>query len=83
MEREASIWFMICLLYTSIQEKRGYETASEAQTKRDETVGLLYAGEYTVYDDVTVEEFMTYWLEDVMKIKITACSYDALSLIHI
>ena len=60
-----------------IQEKRGYETASEAQTKRDETVGLLYAGKYTVYDDVTVEEFMTYWLEDVMKIKITACSYDA------
>lgn len=62
-----------------IQEKRGYETAEKAQTDRDETVGRLYAGKYTVYDNVTIEEFMTYWLEEVMKIRITACSYESYS----
>lgn len=59
-----------------IQEKSGYLQEAEAQDARDEVVGKLYAGQYVAYDDISVETFISYWLEKVMRRKITADSYD-------
>ena len=43
---------------------------------RDKVVGQLYAGKYIVYEDLSVKEFLTYWLEEEKRKTMTAASYD-------
>ena len=59
-----------------IQHKTDYETAELAADARDKVVGQLYAGKYIVYEEVSVKDFLTYWLEEVKRKTITADSYD-------
>ncbi len=62
---------------TSTQQKSGYRTKKEANQARDATIAQLYAGTYVAYGKVKVAEFMTYWLEEVMRNKITNNSYNS------
>ncbi len=51
-----------------LQQKSGFATQKEAQKAREITVSELHAGTYVVYSNVTMEEFMQFWLqEDVGK----------------
>ena len=62
----------------TLEEGREYKLSGGLHVQAPATLTIEPGVTITaVYDDVTVEEFMTYWLEDVMKIRITACSYDA------
>lgn len=60
-----------------IDEKHyaGFKTKREANTCRDEVIGQLHSGTYIVYGKIKVEEFMSFWLEDVMRPRITDDSY--------
>ena len=80
-EREDGFGFDVKLIFADgsyhIQEKNGYETEEAAFEDRDRVVGLLYAGKYIVYEDLTAEEYFTYWLEDVKRKGLSADSYDS------
>jgi integrase len=57
------------------QQKSGYRTKKEAGKARDTAIAQLYAGTYVAYGKVKVEDYMTYWLEEVMRKRITNESY--------
>lgn len=59
-----------------IQHKSGYDSAEQAMDERDRVVGQLYAGKYIVYEDLSMKDFLTYWLEEVKRKTMTAASYD-------
>ncbi|WP_448864456.1 ParB/RepB/Spo0J family partition protein [Dorea sp.] len=42
---------------------------------RDEVIGQLHTGIYIVYGKIRVEEFMIFWLEDIMRPRITDDTY--------
>ena len=50
-----------------IQQKSGFLTVKEANAARDRTVGELYSGDYIVYDNVTVKEFLEFWVDTEYK----------------
>ena len=52
------------------QQKAGFHTKKEAEAFRTETIGELYNGTYKVYGNVSVSEFMTYWLENDIKARV-------------
>ncbi len=60
---------------TSTQQKSGYRTKKEAGQARDTAIAQLYAGTYVAYGKVKVAEYMTHWLEEVMRKRITSDSY--------
>lgn len=60
-----------------IQEKDGFDSYGQAMDERDKVVGQLYAGKYIVYEDLSIKDFLTYWLEEVKRKEITADSYDS------
>lgn len=47
-----------------VQQKAGFPTKKEASAARDKTLAELYSGNYVTYANVTVEEFLEYWLEE-------------------
>lgn len=50
------------------QQKAGFQTKREANAAREKTIAELYSGSYVTYANVTVKEFMGYWLEkDIAK----------------
>ena len=61
---------------TMTKQHAGFKTKREANAERDEVVGQLRDRTYVVYDKIRVADFMTYWLEDVMKTEITSDTYD-------
>ena len=61
---------------TMTKQHAGFKTKREANAERDEVVGQLRDRTYVVYDKIRVADFMTYWLEDVMKVEITSDTYD-------
>ena len=46
-----------------VQQKSGFTTEREANVARDQTVGELYAGDYIVYENILVKEFLEFWLD--------------------
>lgn len=46
------------------QQKSGFRTEKEAKTAREKTIGELYAGTYIVYENVKVNDFLEFWLEE-------------------
>lgn len=60
----------------SVRQKSGFSTKKEANRFRDIVIIELYNGTFVMDDRVTTEDFMTYWLEEFMKKKITNDSYD-------
>ena len=53
----------------------GFTTKREANAFRDEVIGQLHTGTYIVYGKIRVEEFMIFWLEDIMRPRITDDTY--------
>ena len=56
---------------TKTQQHAGFTTKREANAFRDEVIGQLHTGTYIVYGKIWVEEFMIFWLEDIMRPRIT------------
>ena len=52
------------------QQKSGFQTAREAEKARKETIGELYNGTYIVYVNVSVKDFMEFWLENDIKARV-------------
>lgn len=46
------------------QQRAGFHTKREANAARDKTIAELYSGSYVTYANVTVKEFLDYWLEE-------------------
>lgn len=59
--------FRVTLYYLDmprkVQQKSGFTTEKEANIARDKTVGELYAGDYIVYENILVKEFLEFWLD--------------------
>lgn len=59
--------FRVTLYYLDlpkkVQQKSGFTTEREANVARDQTVGELYAGDYIVYENILVKEFLEFWLD--------------------
>ena len=46
------------------QQRSGYKTKKEAVEAREKTIGELYSGNYIVYQNVSVSDYMIFWLEE-------------------
>lgn len=57
------------------QQRSGYKTRTIANKERDKVIAQLYNRTYIVYPNVKVDEYLTYWLEDIMKPNIKYDSY--------
>ena len=59
--------FRVTLYYLDlpkkVQQKSGFTTEREANVARDQTVGELYSGDYIVYENILVKEFLEFWLD--------------------
>ena len=68
--------FRVILMYmdgtTKVQQKSGFKTEKEANAARDRTVAELYGGTYIVHNNVTVREFMEFWLEEDIKKRVNS-----------
>lgn len=58
----------------------GFTTKREANAFRDEVIEQLHTGTYIVYGKIRVEEFMIFWLEDIMRPRITDDTYTTYNL---
>ncbi|MCR5002561.1 MAG: site-specific integrase [Lachnospiraceae bacterium] len=60
--------YRVMLIYndgqTKIQQKSGFPTQKKAQEDRDNTVASLVNGNYVVYANVRLEDFLEFWLEN-------------------
>ncbi len=59
------------------QQKSGFSSKKIAQEARDKTIGELYSGNYVVYANVKLKDFLIYWTENVMKPKIKVNTYNS------
>ena len=63
--------FRVKLIYDDgtfdIQQKSGYKTKKEAENEKMIITAQLYNKTYIVYPNVKVEDYLLYWLENVMK----------------
>ena len=53
------------------------QSKKAAEQARTEVIGQLYSNTYVVYDNVTMEDFLEFWLEDVMRPEMADPSYVA------
>ena len=60
---------------STVQQKSGYTSKKAAEQARTEIIGQLYANAYVVYENILLEEFLEFWLEDVMRPKMKNSSY--------
>lgn len=49
------------------QQKSGFKTVRDAEKARNITIGELYSGHYVVFSDLSVADFMDFWLEEDIK----------------
>lgn len=56
------------------QQKSGFLTKKEAAKAREKTIAELYQGSYIVYSNITVGEFMDFWLEEDIKKRVKSHS---------
>ena len=72
--------YRVILIYMDgseiVQQKSGFKTKKEAIADRDITLGQLYSGKYVVYEKMKVKDFMSFWLEEEMRPRITNATYD-------
>lgn len=70
-----------------IQQKSGFNTEKEANIARDITVGELYSNTYIVYDNISMADFLVYWVEEDIKNRVnsynTYISYRNVAYNHI
>ena len=74
MKIKGSYGYRVILKYQGgsekIQQKSGFHTMREAEAARKETIGELYNGTYRVYANVSVSDFMDFWLENDIKTRV-------------
>ena len=58
-------------------QQSGYDTKKSANDARNVAISELYNGNYIIDKNISVKDFSTFWLEEVMKKNITADSYDS------
>ena len=70
-----------------IQQKSGFNTEKEANIARDITVGELYSNTYIVYANISMADFLVYWVEEDIKNRVnsynTYISYRNVAYNHI
>ena len=49
------------------QQKSGFKSIREANSARERTIAELYNGTYIVHSNVSVQEFLEFWLEEDIK----------------
>lgn len=73
--------YRVVLMYsdgtTKTIQKSGFTSKIEANAQRNISITELHNNNFVIYDNVTIEEFFTHWLENEMKPRITANSYDS------
>lgn len=57
------------------QQKGGFTSKKAAEQARTEIIGQLYSNTYVVYDNISMEEFLEFWLEEVMRPEMADQSY--------
>lgn len=62
---------------TKTIQQSGYDTKKAANDARNLVISELYSGSFIVDKNISVKDFGSYWLEEVMKKKITSDSYDS------
>lgn len=60
-----------------VQQKSGYTTAKEAQQGRDLAVAKLHSNSYVTNSAITVRDYFTNWLENVIKNRCKASTYSS------
>ena len=60
-----------------VQQRSGFKTKKEANKDRDKIIGQLYSGTYVVYKNILLKDFLQFWLEKEVKLKVTNFSYNA------
>lgn len=58
-------------------QQSGYDTKKAANDARNLVISELYSGSFIVDKNISVKDFSSYWLEEVMRKKITSDSYDS------
>ena len=59
------------------QQKGGFTSKKAAEQARTGVIGQLYSNTYVVYDNVAMEDFLEFWLEDIMRPEMTDPFYVA------
>lgn len=66
--------FRVILKYmdgsNKVQQKSGFKSQREANAARERTIAELYNGTYRVQNNISVEEFLEFWLEQDIKKRI-------------
>lgn len=63
-----------------LQQKSGFKSKKEAEKAREIAVSELYTGTYVVYENVTLKDFIDFWMEeDIAKRVDSASSYSTFS----
>lgn len=60
---------------TKTQQHAGFKTKKEANAYRDEVIGQLHTGTYIVYGKIRVEDYLNFWLEDIMRPRVSDGTY--------
>jgi len=60
---------------TKTQQHAGFKTKKEANACRDEVIGQLHTGTYIVYGKIRVEDYLIFWLEDIMRPRVSDGTY--------
>lgn len=60
-----------------VQQKSGYTTIKEAQQGRDLVVAQLYSNSYVTEKSITVRDYFTNWLENVIRCRCKASTYSS------
>ena len=60
---------------TKTQQHAGFKTKKEANAYRDEVIGQLHTGTYIVYGKIRVEDYLNFWLEDIMRSRVSDGTY--------
>lgn len=58
-----------------VQQKAGFNSQREAKKERDNTVGLLYSGNYIVQKKISVSDLFNFWIENEIKLRCTYNTY--------
>ena len=69
------------------QQKAGFPTKREAEKAREKAIAELYNGNYIVYTNILVSEYMEYWLEQDLRKRArseeTYCTFSGIVKNHI
>lgn len=60
-----------------VQQKSGYTTEKEAQWGRDLAVAQLHSNSYVTDNTITVRDYFTYWLENIIRYRCKASTYSS------